>query len=320
MGTAEAELNALLDESSGSHVVGIAAGRAAAILDVVRRGPLARSELCLLAGEAALAQSSPKTVAYWDYAEQLVLASAEAGVWETCERILSVIDARFPVSWRADILKGRVFEARGAWAAAMALYSRIVERDAVKGAPAYKRQVAVLKSTRKVDEAIALLNYYLSIFGVDADAWAELCSLCLGRGRFSHALYAANELVVLQPENYAAHIVVANVYMTIGGHDNYLAARRHYAASIARRRFHNLLALYGMWTAASRLKASDRWPESTDRDEEGEEFNVSKQRMRNDRIIAWARDAIISVYKSPQRLALSDDGQDALIVMAALAS
>jgi hypothetical protein len=268
--------------------------------EIMPRGGLARPPQSLASIKDALAKSSAKTMAHWDIAEELVLAAAEAREWETCEQTLAKISARFPVSWRADVLKGRVFEARGDWDAAMTVYINVVKRDPVKAAPAYKRQIAVLKTRRKDDEAIALLNYYLSVFGTDYEAWAELSALCLARGRFSHGLFAANELVILQPTNFEAHLIVGDVYLTVGGHENELAARRQYAASLSIQRVNNMRALYGMWTAASRLKGGDKWVDSTDLNEVGENESVDDQRMGNEQVINWARDAIFAVYKSQQ--------------------
>lgn len=148
---------------------------------------------------------------------------------------------------------------------------------------AYKRQVAVLKSEMKTPEAVSMLNYYLSFYPNDADAWAELCALCLSLGRLSHALFAASELVVNDPRNHAYLTLTADVYMTCQGKENFLHAREYYAASLMARKYGNLRALYGLWLACSLL--SDN--ELLDKEEE-----IS----RNCKLLEKAKKGVMAIY------------------------
>lgn len=320
MTTAAAELEALLRDAGAKpsgHV-------ASAALAIVRRAPLHRPDLALALGEAAQRSHGADTVAYWDIVEQRLRAAAACGQPALLSRLSDLIRARFPRSWRADLLLAECAEARGAWGAALRVYMRLVEEEPLRLA-AYKRQVAVLKAQRRVPEAIALLNYVLRHFSTDIDCWAELAALCLAEGRMEHALFAANEVLIHSPSKFAAHVLIADVQMTMGGYQNFLSARRHYSASVNARRKGNMRGLYGMWLAASALNRVDSWKErgydeadessvegrgvengdgggdegSQSCDDDGGNKPASEKRKReNDRVLAWATAAINSTYNN----------------------
>ena len=50
-----------------------------------------------------------------------------------------------------------------------------------------KRQVAVLRATNKLDEAVVALNKYLDTYMTDAEAWSELAELHLARQAYGSA-------------------------------------------------------------------------------------------------------------------------------------
>ena len=50
-----------------------------------------------------------------------------------------------------------------------------------------KRQVAVLRATNKLDEAVVALNKYLETYMTDAEAWSELAELHLARQAYGSA-------------------------------------------------------------------------------------------------------------------------------------
>lgn len=327
MSSAAAELEELL---RGADVA--ANGRAASeALAIVRRAPLHRPDLVLALGDVARCAHGSDSVPHWDIAEQHARAAAACGQSGVLERLAGLISARFPRSWRAEMLAGDAAEARGAWTAALRVYMRIVEEDPLRAA-AYKRQIAMLKAQRRVPEAIALLNYFLRHFSTDVDGWAELTALCLAEGRMEHALFAANEVLIHSPSRFAAHVLVADVHMTMGGYQNWLSARRHYSASLSARRKGNMRALYGMWLAASALQRIGKWKElayneidgsDVDRDtggqgdgegdgegdgdgnsdfsgDDGADDNPTpeKRKRENERVLVWATTAIHFTYDS----------------------
>lgn len=208
-------------------------------------------------------------------------AAAQKNEHEILQTTVSQIASRFSNSPRAKTLRALTLEAIGRWSDAMDAYIAVIQEEPM--APiAYKRQVAVLKSQMKRPEAIALLNYYLSQYSDDHDAWAELCALCLDIGRFAHAVFAANELVLLDPANHAYHTLAGDVYMTCGGRTNLVRAREHYAASLNVRTHANLRALFGLWLACSRLMDN--------------RLLSGEEAAKNEQLLAVAQKGIRAVY------------------------
>lgn len=222
------------------------------ILTLINEARLNRPDLILEHGESALKHHAATTKQHWDVIERITLAAAQLGEEEIKETHLDKIMKKFPSSVRAFTLLGMTQEALGGHTHAAETYLSVLRKQPI--APnIYKRQVALLKASKQPAEAASLLNYYLGFHGDDFDAWAELCALALRLGRFSHAAFAANEMILLQPENYAAHLVVADVYMTTGHVEALIMARTHYATSLGLRKSGNLRALYGLWLSCSVL-------------------------------------------------------------------
>lgn len=307
MPTAAARVASLCGDGAKAGAV-ISSLAASQVLSLLRRTPLYRPSLVISLAQRARDAHSDDSVAHWDITEQWALACADRGDYEVADRLLASADLRFPGSWRVQLIAAFIDEARGLWGSAMRRYMGVVERDPLKSG-VYKRQVAVLKAQKKVPQAIALLNYYTGHFGTDVEAWAELTALCLAEGRAEHALFTANEVLAQSAGGAAAHVLVADVLMTIGGRGNCLAARRHYGASVAARRKGNLRALYGMWMAATALEEIGEWAAETYCDavradavggSDGYEGAVGAEdkRAENARVIAWARMAIRDTYAS----------------------
>ncbi len=250
-------------------------------LRLLRESHLYRPDLVLWLRDVASGQLRPRSVEYWDVQEQICTAAAEQGEWELLKSVSKRIYEKFPSSFRTRLMFGRRREALSLWPDALKTYMELVADDPMCRL-AYKRQVAVLKSQQKVPEAIAMLNYYLSHFGTDGEAWAELAVLCLEQTRISHALYAANELVLIDPNNHASHTLVADIYMTAGDKEEVVLARKHYAASLSARKKKNLRALYGMWLAASVL-------------DQNYELSTEEQ-VHNLKMLNWAKEAISGTY------------------------
>lgn len=276
-----------------------ARGSPSEALSIIRRAPLFDPDLILQLGHVARRQHSRASSSYWDITEQIALAAADRGKWDFLRDLLWEICRKFPKSCRRDMLNARIAEAKCRWDDALSMYTKVVESNPLR-CIAYKRQIAVLKSQFRTQEAIALLNYYLSIFSRDVEAWAELCALCLSRGRLEHALFAANEVVIHSPLDHAAHTLVADVYMTIGGADNVLNARRHYGTSLHCKQKKNLRALYGMWLASATLSKSSGWqPRSVDTGYRAASAQSNNQaRTENSQALDWSENAIQSTYSS----------------------
>ena len=51
----------------------------------------------------------------------------------------------------------------------------------------------------KVEESVSALISLLDFLPMDAEAWSELADLYLSQGLYPQALYALEEVIVLQP-------------------------------------------------------------------------------------------------------------------------
>lgn len=258
---------------------------ASEILKLIRQSHLHRPDCVLSLGEKALSQTSANSVEHWNIQEQISVAAAECGYFDlltaTCKKIVGRFLPHLKSS-RARLTHGLRREGLNLWNDAMKSYIDILVDDPMCHR-AYKRQIAVFKSQRRIPEAIAQLNHYLSYFSTDADAWSELAALCLESNRSAHALYAANELIVCDPNNHAAHTMTADIYLSSGAPTDVVQARKHYAASLSARPDDNLRALYGLWYAANIVS--------------GLSFAQSKEEKElNAKLLSWACKKIEKIY------------------------
>lgn len=226
---------------------------------------------------------SPSSAPEWDAVADMGRAASECGHFHIADSMIARLSKQFPSSARTATLQGILLEAQGMYQRAMRFYMNGVAEQPMS-AMLYKRQIAVLKTQLKWTEAVALTNYYLSLYAQDDATWAELCALCLRLGRFSHALFAASELVVIDPQNYAHHILLADVYATCGGLGNIEMARTHYIVSANQRPRANLRALYGIWLMCTMMVRHDE--------------QTQQQRRHTVKCLRQAQEAIGAVYQS----------------------
>lgn len=223
------------------------------IVKLLRYSSLNQPWILLQHGKRALAKYGVTNRDYWDTLSEMCRAASECGERHTAEKILFRIEQRFPNSLRCRVLKAEMLEAQGRRSEAMDLYIQVVATQPTSPI-AYKRQIAVLKSELRWSEAVALTNHYLSIYAQDAEAWTELCAMSLRLGRLSHALFAASELIVNEPQNYANHLLLAEIYKTMAPtKHNLQMALVHYVTSANQRKTGNLRALYGIWLTSTLL-------------------------------------------------------------------
>lgn len=253
-------------------------------LSLLRASHVHRPEVVIALAPEALNTLRPRSVEYWDIQEQLAQAAAETGSWTILTKAVTAIRDRFINSdntgARARLATALQLEARSQWSESLRTYVELLADDPLCRR-AYKRQVAVLKASRRAPEAIALLNHYLTHFATDSDAWAELAALCLEHNRIAHAVYAASELVLCEPNNHSSHTLAGDAYLTSGSAADALHARKHYAASLASRREGNLRALYGLWLSSSVVARSAPSKEDSD---------------HNGKMLQWAKNAIMRTY------------------------
>lgn len=224
-------------------------------------------------------------------------AALEVGELATARRILDRIGDKFgSARVRVKLLSGQLLESQGRSSQAMDVYIQTIS-EAPLSPVAYKRQVAVLKSDMKWNEAIALLNYYLTIYGDDVEAWVELCSLALRVARLAHALFAASELVAQDGSNYAHHLLLADVYMTCAPTaQNISSAHQHYVASAGIRTRGNLRGLYGVWLTSSLLLLPSSDTNNSNISNEGRKDAATTERLMKTQV--HSKKAIEAVYLS----------------------
>jgi tetratricopeptide (TPR) repeat protein len=104
--------------------------------------------------------------------------------------------------------------------------------------PVSKRRIALLRSLKKITEAITALIQLLDSSPTDAEAWAELADLYLTQGMYQQAIFALEEVLLVTPYAWNIHARLGEVlYMAAtaseSGADKYLAeSLRRFCRSI----------------------------------------------------------------------------------------
>lgn len=243
MGTAdEVELGRLEEQVEGG------GGDIPQYLSLIRKLKVRRSEKVAQHGMALLNNPSARSklgAEVWDVYEQVAVAAMDCDNLEVSKQCIGALLVKFPDSVRVGRLRGMWFEATGAWQQADKLYADYIE-ELPGDAHFHKRRVAIAKAQGKSAEAVELLNKYLDTFMADYDAWRELGELYTSLLMYKQALFCFEELVLSQPGNALYHLRYAELLYTIGGLENYRAARKYYSAAVDLSGGKNIRALYGV--------------------------------------------------------------------------
>jgi len=120
-----------------------------------------------------------------------------------------------------------------------------------------KRLIALHKARGSPEGALVELVEYLDVWMTDVQAWLELTNLYLAAEQHKHASHCIEECILLEPYNYAHHLMYAEVQYTIGGMDGFELARKHY--QLASELNPNCArALYGLCLCAASLGGGKR--------------------------------------------------------------
>lgn len=65
--------------------------------------------------------------------------------------------------------------------------------------PVSKRRIALLRSMKRIPEAVVALNKFLESSPTDAEAWAELSDIYLSQGQFQQSIFALEEVLLISP-------------------------------------------------------------------------------------------------------------------------
>ncbi|KAI1214926.1 tetratricopeptide [Annulohypoxylon truncatum] len=157
--------------------------------------------------------SAPETPELWTTYENLLLSCLRTGDDESAHQCLGRLVNRFgDDNERIMALKGILKEAdaddSASLDAVLKEYDQILQ-DNPTNIPILKRRVALLRSTGRISKAVGALISLLDISPTDAEAWAELSDLYFSQGLYSQAIFALEEVLVLQPNAW-------NMYARLG--------------------------------------------------------------------------------------------------------
>jgi len=142
-------------------------------------------------------------------------------------------------------------------AKALDIYDFIIEEDPFN-ATARKRRVCVQKASGTPQDmagAARSMNDYLDMFPQDHEAWKEMADIYLEQQQLEHAKKALEEVIMLQPVNYANHLKLAEVLYSL---DEVVLARKYYAQSLELNRESNPRAAVGMVLCTTAINAKSK--------------------------------------------------------------
>ncbi|KAK1930137.1 ER membrane protein complex subunit 2 [Phytophthora citrophthora] len=238
----------------------------------------------------------------WSVYEQTFVAALDLHDDELAETCLKTLQTKFPSSSRVARLEGMQLEQRGEFAKALALYDELLEANPAN-ALVLKRKIAMLKAQKKTADVITALNEFLRSFGTDQAAWTELGETYLSMAAYRYAAFCYEELVLLNPMDAISHSRLADVYSTIGGLDNLLTARKHYAHSLELNKKQNLRAYFALVTCTKAIAAQRGY--RADQDDDG----------INERLQKFALDYIQDFYAANSSPELAEIAQAAITAL-----
>ncbi|RWA11252.1 hypothetical protein EKO27_g3856 [Xylaria grammica] len=153
--------------------------------------------------------STSETQELWTVYENLLLSCLRTGDDDSAHQCLGRLVNRFGHdNERIMALKGLLKEATATDNASLDLvlheYEQILQENPTN-LPIAKRRAALLRSMGRNSEAANALNALLDMSPTDAEAWAELADLYLAQGLYSQAIFAQEEVLVLQPNAWNIH-------------------------------------------------------------------------------------------------------------------
>ncbi|KAI0397269.1 tetratricopeptide [Xylariaceae sp. FL0594] len=153
--------------------------------------------------------ATSETPELWTVYENLLLSCLRTGDDESAHQCLTRLADRFGNdNERVMALKGLFKEATASDTAALdgvlKEYEQILQANPVN-MPIAKRRAALLRSLGRVTDAVNALISLLDMSPTDAEAWAELADLYLAQGLYPQAIFAQEEVLVLQPNAWNIH-------------------------------------------------------------------------------------------------------------------
>ncbi|KAI1188273.1 tetratricopeptide [Nemania serpens] len=153
--------------------------------------------------------SASETPELWTIYENLLLSCLRTGDDESAHLCLGRLVNRFGSdNERVMALEGLLKEATATDTAALDLvlqeYEQILQGNP-PNVPIAKRRAGLLRAMGRTSEAVNALSSLLDMSPTDAEAWAELADLYLAQGLYSQAIFAQEEVLILQPNAWNIH-------------------------------------------------------------------------------------------------------------------
>ncbi|TLS31435.1 hypothetical protein PpBr36_02392 [Pyricularia pennisetigena] len=184
--------------------------------------------------------SAPETAELWITYENLLLACLRTGDDLSAHKCLERLIKRFgDKNERMMAFKGLVKEATAKNNTELEVilkeYDSILAEEE-NNIPIAKRRIALLRSLDRTPDAVSGLLALVDMSPTDAEAWAELADVYLAQGMYSQAIYALEEVLVLQPNAWNIHARSGEVlYMAATAtQSNDAAAAKQLAEAIKR--------------------------------------------------------------------------------------
>ncbi|RDL41394.1 Uncharacterized protein BP5553_01373 [Venustampulla echinocandica] len=206
--------------------------------------------------------SAAESPELWMTYENLMLSCLRTGDEQSAHLCLERLTERFGASnERLMALRGLFQEATAQDDAALKKvlqqYEKILADDP-SNMPVSKRRITLLKSLKKIPDAVTALTQLLDASPIDAEAWAELSDLYFSQGMYPQAIFALEEVLLIAPNAWNMHARLGEVlYVAAAGNEG--GADKQLAESM--RRFCRSIELcddylrgyYGLKLTTSRL-------------------------------------------------------------------
>ncbi|ORY71993.1 uncharacterized protein BCR38DRAFT_454359 [Pseudomassariella vexata] len=153
--------------------------------------------------------SATETPELWIIYENLLLSCLRTGDEQSAHHCLGRLVNRFGddnerIMALIGLLKEADAEDNATLEVVLKEYEQILENDPTN-IPITKRRAALLRSLGRVSDAVTALIALLDFSPTDSEAWSELADLYFSQGLYSQAIFALEEILVLQPNAWNIH-------------------------------------------------------------------------------------------------------------------
>lgn len=154
-----------------------------------------------------------------------------------------------------SIVQALHFESTGDFEEAKKLYAKELEVNPQNTA-FLRRMAAVKKAQGDLVGAAEALRMLLATNQTDYASWEEAAALYLRMGAMSQGIFCLEEVLMHQPGNIAAQMLLADTLYATGGVANWKAARGYYAGLLEATGGSSVRALWGVCSCMAQLKAN----------------------------------------------------------------